>query len=278
MTTWRRNEAMAALRRCVLNVAALADGAWAAATTDLTGKVFLRAGGASFVAAAGTLTPLRRPLVQADDTFTVDAGTDVATLATADPATGSGPFQLTTTTTLPAGLALATDYWWIRTGAKTGKFAVSLADALAGTAIDITDTGTGTHTISDTATTEQLIDGKWLYEATQGEIDVGVNEMELAVIDDTYYAQTFVAIEDTGTDYAAIVSTLLSTVMESSVAFPKAQTFLQQWRLMFAEAVLKAPDNLEGSPYGFRDINDTKDRSRYTMSAGVRTPTDLDGT
>jgi len=56
--------------------------------------------------------------------------------------------QLTTTTTLPAGLSLATDYWVIKLTADTFKLAASLADALAGTAVNITDTGTGTHTIT----------------------------------------------------------------------------------------------------------------------------------
>ena len=39
-------------------------------------------------------------------------------------------------------------YWLIFQSATTFKFASSLANALAGTAIDITDTGTGTHTIT----------------------------------------------------------------------------------------------------------------------------------
>ncbi len=266
MTTWRRNEATAALRRCVLNVAALADGAWAPATTDLTGKVFLRAGGASFVAAAGTLTPLRRPLVQADDTFTA-ATTDVVTLATADPATGSGPFRLTTTTTLPAGLALATDYWWIRTGAKTGKFAASLADALASTAIDITDAGTGTHTISDTASTEQLIDGKWLYEATQAETDAAVNEMELAVIDDAYYAQTFVAIEDLDADGDSLAASVWGAISEAATSYGDV-SYGDSMRLLTSFAVGKV-QNFGTGVLQFRNLADTVTRYQQTLTSGL---------
>lgn len=57
--------------------------------------------------------------------------------------------QFTTTTTLPAGLSLATDYWTIRLSATTSNVATSLANAIAGTpVVDITDTGTGTHTIT----------------------------------------------------------------------------------------------------------------------------------
>jgi hypothetical protein len=56
--------------------------------------------------------------------------------------------QLTTVTTLPAPLQLATDYFVIALDANTFKLATSLANALVGTAINITDTGTGAHTIT----------------------------------------------------------------------------------------------------------------------------------
>jgi hypothetical protein len=56
--------------------------------------------------------------------------------------------RLTTTTTLPAGLSLATDYYVIKVSDLTCKFATSYANAVAGTAINITDAGTGTHTIN----------------------------------------------------------------------------------------------------------------------------------
>ena len=56
--------------------------------------------------------------------------------------------RLTTTTTLPAGLALATDYYVIRLSDTTFSLGSSYANAIAGTAVNITDTGTGTHTIS----------------------------------------------------------------------------------------------------------------------------------
>lgn len=61
--------------------------------------------------------------------------------------TADGPFQFTTTTTLPAGLAVSTDYWAIRVTDNAFEAATSIANALAGTQVDITDNGTGTHTI-----------------------------------------------------------------------------------------------------------------------------------
>lgn len=85
-------------------------------------------------------------------TFTADAGTDIMTYTS----TTSLPSNLltgtrvrcTTTTTLPAPLATATDYYLIRIDNNTYKLATTYANAVAGTAIDITTTGTGTHTLN----------------------------------------------------------------------------------------------------------------------------------
>jgi hypothetical protein len=59
--------------------------------------------------------------------------------------------QATTTTTLPAGLAVETDYFVIVVSAGVIKLASSLVNANAGTEIDITDAGTGTHTLTPVA-------------------------------------------------------------------------------------------------------------------------------
>jgi hypothetical protein len=86
------------------------------------------------------------------DTFTADAGTDICTYTSTSNIPSNiligTKVRLTTTTTLPAGLALATDYFVIRVSNTTFKLATSYANAIAGTAINITDAGTGTHTIS----------------------------------------------------------------------------------------------------------------------------------
>ncbi len=81
-------------------------------------------------------------------TFTADAGTDVITYSGyIDPYT---KLQVSTSGTLPGGLSAATNYWTIPiTGSDvTCKLATSYANAIAGTAIDITTTGTGTQTIN----------------------------------------------------------------------------------------------------------------------------------
>lgn len=97
-----------------------------------------------------------RALVVADDTFTA-ADTDICTATAHGLQTGDGPIRLTNSGgALPAGLAAATDYYVIRLDADTFSLATSRANALAGTAIDITDAGTGTHTLADTASTKRL--------------------------------------------------------------------------------------------------------------------------
>ena len=85
-------------------------------------------------------------------TFTADAGTDLMTYTsvTSLPSnilTGTR-VRLTTTTTLPAPLATATDYYVIRMSDGTFELATTYANAIAGTQIDITTAGTGTHTIT----------------------------------------------------------------------------------------------------------------------------------
>lgn len=83
-----------------------------------------------------------------------DAATDIVTLVND---TSNILFYQTgdkvnclTTTTLPSPLATSTDYYVIvyqRKNTMRIKLAYTYADALAGTAINLTDTGTGTHTI-----------------------------------------------------------------------------------------------------------------------------------
>lgn len=81
-------------------------------------------------------------------TFTAVAGTDICTAGDTILTHTGTEVTLTTTGTLPAGLATSTTYYLIYQTATTFKVASSLANAFAGTAIDITDTGTGTHTVN----------------------------------------------------------------------------------------------------------------------------------
>jgi hypothetical protein len=73
--------------------------------------------------------------------------------------------------TLPSPLAVSTAYYVIVVDANTIKLATSYANAIAGTQIDITTTGTGSHTLRWLAVLE-VTPGEWDLCATW-EIDLG---------------------------------------------------------------------------------------------------------
>ena len=112
---------------------------------DMVG--FYRSGVLATLTAQSTTNTLGQ-----SDTFTADAGTDVCTWTStanipSNVLTGTR-VRLTTTTTLPGNLSLATDYYVIKLSDTTFSLATSYANAIAGTARDITDAGTGVHTAS----------------------------------------------------------------------------------------------------------------------------------
>ena len=86
-------------------------------------------------------TVMFKSTVTPEATFTVTAATDIVT-ANAHGLSEGDELQLTTATTLPAGLALTTSYYVISVTTNTFQ----LSATRGGAAVDITDTGTGTHT------------------------------------------------------------------------------------------------------------------------------------
>lgn len=89
-------------------------------------------------------------------TFTVNTGTEELTVASNGSIYTGTPVTVSSTGTLPTGLAAATTYYAIRSSATVVKLATSLANAHAGTAIDITAAGSGTHTITAALTSRAL--------------------------------------------------------------------------------------------------------------------------
>ena len=86
--------------------------------------------------------------IQPADTFTAVAGTDILTTTSTDRYMWDTlEVTLSTTGTLPAGLALNTTYYVISASNNTCQLAATSGDV----AIDITDVGTGTHTITFSA-------------------------------------------------------------------------------------------------------------------------------
>ena len=79
-------------------------------------------------------------------TTDVDTSTEIITVSIDIP-TGT-KIVFSSTTTVPAGLTATTEYWAIRQSSTTITVASTYKNAWIGTAIDITDTGTGTHTVT----------------------------------------------------------------------------------------------------------------------------------
>ena len=81
--------------------------------------------------------------------------------------------QFTTSGTLPAGMSLATDYYIIASSANDFQIATTLANAVAGTQVDITAAaGGGTHTLTSENVWAMLdADGFDKYIMTTGAVD-----------------------------------------------------------------------------------------------------------
>lgn len=76
--------------------------------------------------------------------FTVDASTDVLTFTVANKLVTGSRVRITATVTIPGGILSSTDYFAIKLTTTTFKLATTLANAIAGTACNITDAGSGT--------------------------------------------------------------------------------------------------------------------------------------
>lgn len=128
-------------------------------------------------AVAGTLLELVGAVgktvdIANDDVDSVSTAADTLTVTGHAYQNGDGPMQLTTTGTLPGGLALATNYWIEVVDVNTIKLHATLSAVLAkSAAIDLTAGEAGTHTIADVASTERL---RWMSHGLLGNAVDGV--------------------------------------------------------------------------------------------------------
>lgn len=131
-----------AMTKHILNVGmslvAAAGAPWQAKLVDLQG--YYRLSGTD-VTGTGSRTLINT------NTFTASSSSGLLLTYTNDFVSGT-KVRFTTTTTLPTGLSLATDYWLVRVSATTARVATSYANYIAGTVIAFTDAGTGTHTLT----------------------------------------------------------------------------------------------------------------------------------
>ena len=117
--------------------------------------------------------------------------------------TGNGPMFLSTTGALPGGLDSSTSYWSIRVDDNTIKLATSYANAIAGTAVNITSAaGGGTHTIQP-----HTIVSLWDWYPNEGQ-------------------QFLVTLASNGKLYIAVAGSTLLGQNQSSVAFVAPPTMI----------------------------------------------------
>lgn len=97
-----------------------------------------------------TVTPATHTAITTNQTG-FNTTTNALTVDSHDYVTGT-KVRVTSSNTLPTPLSAGVDYWIIKVSDTVLEFAASLADAVAGTEIDITNAGTGNITITPTAT------------------------------------------------------------------------------------------------------------------------------
>ena len=101
------------------------------------------------VSAAANVCEEQVDVVNTTQTFTADATTDVLTLTDELRNLRRGcVVRVSTDGTLPTGLSAGVDYYYMPVTVTSGRLATSYANALAGTQIDITGAGSGTHTLT----------------------------------------------------------------------------------------------------------------------------------
>jgi hypothetical protein len=108
--------------------------------------------------------------------FTAVAGTDLCTWTTttnADQIVTGTKLRLTTSGTLPGGLATLTDYYAIKVSTSTFRLATSHANALVNNYIDITSTGSGTHNTQWLGKTAGVISTTWGVNYSTGAPEIG---------------------------------------------------------------------------------------------------------
>ena len=147
-------------------------------------------------------------------TFTADSGTEILTLTTDNSKFQTGAaVTFTTTGTLPNPLVIATTYYAIAISAitiipGTIKVALTYADAIAGTAINLTTNGTPTNTITSPGTLpDPLVETTTYYVIRVGASTTNPGTIKLATSYDNAIANTPIDITTNGAPINSIAVT-----------------------------------------------------------------------
>lgn len=169
--------------------------------------------------------------------FTVDAGTDFAT-ATAHGLSNGDRIMVFSGTTLPAGLSAATVYFVVNKTADTFQFSLTSG----GSAVNLTDTGTGTHKFH-TATQNEVSDVITALNITnylKGVALVNVvidnaeriSRVELVLEETTAKYYTLTSIADSIGDYLVDgINQIRFSLANATITGSPASTNIVKWRL-----------------------------------------------
>lgn len=154
---------------------------------------------------AATVSASATDISTADDTFTA-AGHDFTT---------GLKVQVTTSSALPTGISALTDYFVIVVDSDTFALATNLANALAGTKVNITGAGTGNQTVTPVALAGATIKCQLSNEVTDsnswvdGPIANGTVAAAMAGTAHSITADTaiFFRLADSSAKYFRLVST-----------------------------------------------------------------------
>jgi len=164
--------------------------------------------------------------IKNSDTFTADAGTDILTLTDTaiDWTTGDQVYLTTTAADLPAPLAVSTIYYVIYSSPLAIQLATTEANADAGTEINITDAGTGTHTITRASTDDSLLTD--LITRVGKAIDSYCGRTFTAASDTRYYEYDSVDGRYLHLDEDLVTITTLTNGDSSSTVIPNTEYWL----------------------------------------------------
>lgn len=261
---WQKNEITAVKRRCDL-IVVKSDNSLAPRQTNFTalGMVYISGvGSPHFVLALGTMTNKRKPLVVPDDTVeSVDTTNNRVQMIGHAYQIGDGPFQWATGGPAPpAGMATGVDYWVVPFDANNVSFATTLANAYAGTLVDITGSGTG-GILQDTANTQRGIDGHFTYEATQAETSHDAPET-VVIVDGTNYERSSDFGAYTTVNMTDALADAFDAELESGLSRDDAQRVILR--------TLAAKFSKTGNDFVFRDLADSKDSHSGTVTPAGR--------
>lgn len=271
MAQFNKNEVVAAKRqvRCMVYQSdGVSPAAW---STDFAGSSWLDTGNGNAVLTANQLVNCTRAFAFADQAISAFPGANNATIAAhpfhevnAGPGLpvqsngGIGPVRLTTTGTLPGGLAVNTDYWLIYVDANTVAFATSRANAALGTKIVLVGGGSGVIQVTQVGVstpTTMPINGAFVWQASQAETNQSVSELSLHVE------------KDGMAPFETVINMSGSSAFDSTAE--GGNTYGDLLRLCASVLGGKVQNYTTGT-YAFKSLDGTKTRITFTSDSTGR--------